>query len=233
MQLLDKKTTSTLVATQKKNQIDEGVILAKKIDVLRKTYSELEAQHKKFIDASTVELTKRTQELNDEIGYKEKYIKELEERQAKLLEPLAIKWDEVEEAERELEQERKELLEKRKSLTSFEQELQEREKNLSLDEERNEDVKKQINKQVDKITETSLEVQNALLNVRQEETDTLLRLKEKEDSIVKKEVHVLSREKNVELREKILQKEEEEITNEKIRLADQRATLERAMKRLK
>lgn len=233
MKLLDRKTVNTVMAGERKSQIDEGVILAKKIDAMRESYSSLQTQQQLFVDSISTSLTDRTNALNEEIYYKENIVKDLEQKRIKLLEPLTIKWDEVKKAEEDVAIWKEEQIKKGKELFSVQQVLEEREKEISLEEERMVDLKKQINLQVDKVYESSLKAQNTLLAAIDRETEINAQLATKKRKIEEKEQEVLVRERNAILKEELLKRDEEEIIKTKLQLADQRATLNRAFARLK
>ena len=233
MRLPDKRTVQTVMAGQRKSQIDEGVAIAKKVDALRETYSSLQTQQQLFIDSMSTALTKRTEELNEEIANKERVVLDLEQKRMKLLEPLTLKWDEVEKEKEELESLRKELKAKDKELYDIQNELEEKRKEIYLDEERVEDLKKQVNIQVDKVYDSSLQAQNTLLNALDKETQVNTQLEAKRKAIEGKEQEVLIRERNITLKEENINRQEQEIIKTKLMLADQRATLDRAFARLK
>lgn len=232
MKLANPRNIQINIAEERRADIDNGVKLARKVDSLRTELSELEHRKELYNNGTTLNLQEKVKGLKEEISAKEFLIEELERKRNKLLEPLIIKWDEVNTKERELiiESENLEIL--RNNLTLYKTELDNREKELSLGEERMYELKKEISTQSDKVAQSSLQAQNTLLDARELERKTLSHLKEKTKEITNKEKKVLLRESNVKERENQLEKEEQNIINEKIRLADQRATLERAMKRL-
>ena len=68
MKLLPKSQVHAQVNEQRRQQIDEGMILAKKVDALRQTLAELEEQQRKFSEGTKRELERETQELHEEIA---------------------------------------------------------------------------------------------------------------------------------------------------------------------
>ena len=232
MKIPSPRTIQTNINEERRMDIDNGIKLARKVDGLRETISELEQKHALFIEGTTTELQRRTEELSLEISLKEKQVKDLEQDRQKLLEPFVIKWEEVYEKEEQLIKETDKLNLLKKELTDYKSELDEREKNLSQEEERIVNLKKQIKVQVERVTDSSLQAQNTLLNAQEHERLVLSQLEEKTSVIVKKEKELSLRETNILTREEKLEEEEKEIINEKIRLADQRATLQRAMSRI-
>ena len=94
MRLLDKKTINTKLQTEKKQQIDEGVFIAKKIDALRENLAILEKQQADFIDGSKHELGKAIGGLIRQKEKLERDIKAQKEVKKKLQEPLDKEWTE-------------------------------------------------------------------------------------------------------------------------------------------
>lgn len=102
MKLLKRSTLNTEVASQRKAQIDEGIIIAKKVDTLRQTLASLELQQKTFLSGMETELRKSTQHLIEEIALKKRELEELKVERTKLLEPLDKAWSDVRIKEKEI-----------------------------------------------------------------------------------------------------------------------------------
>ena len=102
MDLISKKVITSQIANQRKIQIDEGVALAKKIDLLRETLGSLELQHKNFLDKKEKELLSVTSNLEKDISNKKIEIKKLEEHRLKLLLPLGKEKKELEDLKKEI-----------------------------------------------------------------------------------------------------------------------------------
>ena len=233
MKLANPRNIQSDIAEQRRVDIDNGVQLARKVDTLRATLQELERRHALYVEGTTTELRRKTEELSEEIFLKERVVSELEEQRKVLLEPLTIKWEEVNQKETELEAEKEKISELRNNLTLTKQELDTREKVISQEEDKLEELRLQINVQVEKISNASLQAQNTLLAARSEEERVTAYVEQKTLAISKKQAELSLRESNVTLKEKQLEGELNNIINEKIRLADQRATLQRAMSRIK
>lgn len=231
MDLLDKKAIASQSNRLRKVQVDEGVQLAQRIDGLRRTLADLQSQHEKFLQKMKDDLNPQSDAITKELVERRNEILILERKKAKLLEPVDVEWEKVHAKEAELKQKEEELAQEHQKLVETEQDFQKRLKKLSEEERENENLKLELQKRADLVLETSLEAQNTLLSGRDMETQVLSTIKKKTSVLGKKEMEVAIRERNLETREKLLQVEEQEIINEKIRLADQRKTLERAMKR--
>lgn len=103
MKLFDKKQVNSQAVTERKNQIDEGIALAAKIDKLRQTLADLDSQHQKFIGGMEGELRSRTQGLLQQLAQLEVDIKDAEEQRHILQIPLTAEWEKVKEKETEIE----------------------------------------------------------------------------------------------------------------------------------
>lgn len=230
MKLNTPRTIQTSINEERRADIDNGLVLARKLDKLREELQVLERQRALFVAANTTHLQDKVEELNQEVEGKESHISDLEAKRQTLLEPFTL---EVDSKREELKLKEESLIQFRNDLTQKEIFLSEREINVSRDEERVEEEKKELNVQVNKVVDSSLEAQKVLLEAIEYEKATTLALTEKNSTLVKKEVGLSLREKKLISEEKQNEKEKKEIINEKIRLADQRGTLERAMSRLK
>lgn len=92
MRILGKKTIDQQVVLERKNQIDEGVSLATKVDTLRRTLAELQAQHQSYISGMKDELDNATRGQLSEISERNLEISRLEEKKLELIKPLDEEW---------------------------------------------------------------------------------------------------------------------------------------------
>lgn len=84
MRLLDKKIISSDFALQKKAQIDEGIIIARKVDVLRETLASLEKQYATILSGSRKSLEFAIADLVEKKANVEGELRKLEERKQEL-----------------------------------------------------------------------------------------------------------------------------------------------------
>lgn len=70
MKLLRKSAVDAQAALQRKNQIDEGIALAGKIDALRKTLGDVELQHRNFLAGMEADLKDKLSYLTESIAIK-------------------------------------------------------------------------------------------------------------------------------------------------------------------
>lgn len=93
MKLLDRKFVTVNVAEQKRQQIEEGLMIARKIDGLRVQLSELEKTRSLFIENTEEELKKKTAPLYTKLKKIEKQIQDAQVIRNELREPLDQEWE--------------------------------------------------------------------------------------------------------------------------------------------
>lgn len=103
MKLQPKQQITQSINLERKTQIDEGIALAKKIDLLRETLASLEKQHNDFIAGSRVEIEKNLKVLQERKSNLLGEINKLEERRVILMKPLDDEWLKIEDEKQELE----------------------------------------------------------------------------------------------------------------------------------
>ena len=131
MKLLSKKVINDRVQTERKNAIDAGVFLAKKIDALREEVLTLQKTRDEFIAGSQQVINDSLSSLQQKQDSLSKEIKELEVKRKELLKPLDDKWAEVNELQEEFLRERKENAFDRKELNDREKIIETRENEIT------------------------------------------------------------------------------------------------------
>lgn len=101
MKLLAKQQLQDDLSLQKKMEIDQGVVIARKVDVLRETYATLEKQYNDFMVHSKEERNRILGELDYDINEKNKLLKGLDEQRKLLLKPLDDEWAKLKEEQKE------------------------------------------------------------------------------------------------------------------------------------
>lgn len=233
MKLLNKKAISSDFNTQRKMQIDEGVLIAKKVEVLRETLVLLETQQKAFIANSRQELLNATSLLHDKKARVEGEIRQLEEKRKELLKPLDDRWALLEEHEN--------ALGKEKEDTAFRtKELHERENQLVKTE-------KAIEKTRGKISELEKFIENNVTKTQQDRTDAKIikdtAIKERElqdkeqrtrnNQLNKQEEELMHQRKYLELIKRNIEAHATELDDKERAINDKYATLQRTITRLK
>lgn len=233
MRLQPKIEVNNLVASQRKIQIDEGVRIAQRVDALRETLASLEAQHSKFIEGMEGELRRRTNHLIANISDLEKDIIDLEDKRRFLQIPLDDKWREINQKIGEISQFKANLEKKEAKLIEKEliQDGRDRKsKELMVRVKSRDKASIKANDESEQLKTESEKIKVELLasKLAQEESfeKKSKELDERENSLISYTFTLTRREEEIEFHE-------QEIRNEKVRLTDQRQTLERAMARLK
>ena len=233
MKLLPKKIVQVQVEDQRRAQIEEGVLIAKKVDALREKLADLEKQHSMFVMGIEDNLKEKTEKLFQEIQSRETEIKLLEIKRKGFLKPLDDEWARVRE--------------KDATLSNFEANLRARKGELDRKEENISKKGEEARTTLNHIKVREREMERAFIKADQLKIEAeagylkMIEQKEKqEENYYKINRELITREKSIEsyeftLKQKanLIEQEEQFIREEKIRLLDQRQTLERAMARIK
>lgn len=232
MKLLKKDDIIKAKAKDRQLEVDEGMKLARKVDVLRETQVIEEETLAKF-RRETLELI--TKEVNERVIVKDSLNKEvevLERRRTAALIPLAAEWDRVAQKNRNLEATENMLNHLDETLQAKDSILKEREALILIKEKRTNDMHKQTQ---DLLVETDiLKSETARLNVQA--NDELQKAKRAStaslQNIEEKERFIENREKAVFSKEEELRTKEIELAKEWSVLKDREAMVERNIKRL-
>jgi hypothetical protein len=233
MKLLTKQQVNVEVQAQRKIQIDEGLTLARKVDALREKLANLETQQKKFFESMDSELHQRTDYLFEEIASREEEIKKLEQKRAELIIPLDNAWQEVKEKKLENDNLRVVLDEKSLKLAEKEQKVIENAKKAKELLFKAKTREKEVERVYDKADQLKMETESIFTAMLEEKDKQTQKFENKEKKLDERENSIKSYEFTLKDREQQIEIKEQEIREEKIRLSDQRQTLERAMARIK
>jgi len=233
MKLLDKKTIVAEKAVERKQEIDEGIKLARKIDKLRETSSQEEVKLGKFRDASLKQIKGEIINLSSQQQVLINNIAVLQEEKRVLLIPLDEKRIELLEREQQLDDTSNRIDEEIRLLNQQKGELDNRSKEVRLDEERTHQSKMEIesnHRESDKNKTHSLDI---LTKTRQIEKETLASLETIRQNLVVTENDLLVRERDLKLRQKAVSKDESRLVEFEKQVNDKYQTLLRTIKRLK
>ena len=233
LRLLTKKEINSRKSDAQKQEIDEGVKLAKRVDGLRRTIADEELSLEKFRTKRVAEVHTEIQALEEKKGALEKVVEELERTRAQLLVPLDDKWEEVNKAS---ERAQNALLEAENARSMVEaEELEIRKLRTKTEESHKYTVycEEEADKNLKSATmelRKATELKEAAVRTN-ERAATLAAERQAELDVEHKKLEEQA--KKLDEREQQIELGEKEIREEKIRLADQRATLERAFNRIK
>lgn len=233
MKLLPKKQVQTLVEDQRKNQIDEGVMLARKVDALREKLADLQKQHSLFVMGMEDNLQEKTGKLFERIQGLETEIKLLEVKKAELRKPLDLEWQ-------KLKTDKESLVAKTSEIEGVLSQIRGKEERIGKrDTESKEKLnhikirERELERTFDKADQLRVEAEKVFLQKNNEKekqdkefSERSSKLDIAESAIKSFQFTLLQRQGQIEMREK-------ENEAEKIRLVDMRKTLERSLARLK
>lgn len=232
MRLLKKSTVQLEAQSQRKSSIEEGMIIARKVDALRQTLGELQQQHQKFLDGMQGELESRTKPLIDKIAYLQSDIESLEEKRKLLRVPLDKEWEQVHVKQAALESSETTLEGKRQKLVLKEEKL------ISL----GKDLKDRIFKIKTQERELSKALKNASesLYIADQSKSEAITIKGKANEYDKEvrqnlltlEAELSVREREVDILKKHTDDREKDLVQRERSLVDRYAALERTIKRI-
>lgn len=233
MKLLEKQQVNTQKAKERKLEIDEGAKLAKKIDILRETFSKEQTNLLKFRDESLENIRKEI-----ELGIEKKNqlyreITEAEERKKTLLLPLDKEFDQIEMSKSLLQQRIEEFEIKENIILQRENSLESKERELISGRNDLAETKEIISKTLLEATRTKELADSRLKDIERKGKDNILAFIQREKDLDQKEEAVLYREVDLNNGLEQLKKDRENIIRQKIALEDREKTLEREFKRLK
>lgn len=233
MKLLDKKTIAQQKSLEKKQEIDEGLKLARRIDVLRDTSSKEETRLAKF----RIESLKQTKkEIDELIVERERIRKEVlqaeEERRIARL-PLDNEWQSLKDRRSELGSIADTILTKAQELLIEERAITDRRKYLTIDEERIADNKRESLKMILEAQENVNGSREVLEYARKAREIGDHNLSERSKILDRREAKIAVREREADITEEQFKTKDEEIIRREILVNDRYATLLRSEQRLK
>ena len=95
MRLMPPKEVNNLLNTERKNQIDSGVFIAKRIDFLREDLANITKERLDFIAGSQEAMNIALKDLHDKTDRLKKEVSDLEAQKAELQKPLDAQWEKV------------------------------------------------------------------------------------------------------------------------------------------
>lgn len=233
MKLLSKNRISSDFNVQRKQQIDEGVAIAKRVDVLRETLQSLEAQHKRFIAGSRQELENATGTLILQKADLEGEIRKLEERRTKALKPIDEEWEKLNESKAIYNSEVQ-------TLSLKKEELYERESKITKIESDNENTRQKLLELKEfaerKAGEAITDAGNAKKSRKEAETDRNSQTRdfaERDRELTKTDQELANQTKYLEMVKENLNLREKELNDRERFINDKYATLLRTQERMK
>lgn len=216
---------------QKRIDIDLGIKLANRVDDVRKNLNEEEIKYQKFHK----ETIKQIQlDIDNKIKEKEilnSEISSLAKEKEKLLEPLDREWEKLKKEKLDLKIQQEDLGKTSQTLLKSIQNNESKYEWNKMEARRIQNLDESTKTLFNKAQKAEIEAKLILEQAKETSKGLVEPLKQKEKEIEEREEAVRVYKQTLELKEIEIQEKEKEIINEKIRLADQRGVLERALAR--
>lgn len=233
MRLLPKQLVSAEVATQKKQQIDSGINLAKKVDVLRKTLGEEEKNLETFrtetVKGVQIEidgLIRQKDTLKDEIGV-------LNKQKAEALVPLEVEWERMRRVSVKLEKDRMLFDQMSFSLIERETQVERSEKEAEDEKERASDLKHRASEDLAEADSTLTHAREASVEIRNKTQVVLASAESRAREVDLKESELEDRESLVEKRTKEFGKLEADLASRERKLRSRQELFSKKVNYLK
>lgn len=232
MKLQPKRSVAADLATQKKSQIDEGVRLASKIDILRETVVKEEGTLERF----RKETTKRVQIeidalIRDRDSLKSEVIG-LNRQKAEALVPLDLEWDRLRQGQIQLFKDKEHLKDISDGLDEEKRCLAQNKRDMEVETGRITDLKRVASENLVQ-SEKALESAHKEASRARDRAQTILKSAELREKLVEeRETKTEALEASFSGREKKLLKYEQSLIDREKLLKDNYQTLERAKKEI-
>lgn len=208
MKLLEKSQINNIKNIERKSEIDSGVTLARKIDVLRVDVASLEKQKSDFIEKTRAEISELHRKKEEKLGELDSEILAAEKKLKELREPLDAEWTKVRGIELQLNTEKEETQTFFKGLIEQRSELDKKNDTVTLLLQELEDSKNSQLKN-EKVSKQKLRDSEILFKEAQTLKETF------EGRIYEKETDLVRREKMLEVKKGEYEKNLEKFNQEK------------------
>ena len=132
MRILSKTQISTDSAFIRKQQIDEGVAVAKKVDAMRQELANFQKQRTDFVEGSKQAIEEQLAPYLQKLEYLKREIHRLEKMREELRKPLDAEWEVLEIAKIGLKKKQSELAQEAKDLSKREVYIDEKEEESNI-----------------------------------------------------------------------------------------------------
>lgn len=231
IRLLSKSDIDSKKALERKQEMDEGMKLAKRVDALRETVADEEASLELFRRKTITAISTQISKAEEKLALLKEEVATLEERRAQALKPLDTAWNTLKQSQQEhtasilsLEKKQQEYLTKSKQL---------QEQLIAATEElaRIEGLKKQTEDALLEASENKKDTEASLAYTRTLEHDTEALSIETLAELRERDAVCAAKERDVSIRDEALTLREEALHKAQIVLDDRNAMLERDITR--
>lgn len=127
MQLLSKSEINAKKASERKIEIDQGIILARKVDKLRETYSEEQAKLNAFRDGTVKVVQEKIDSLTKKVSELKDHLSALKKQRDELQKPLTNEWNQLNQEKLLLQEAKYDALQKSRENQELKKSLQDQE----------------------------------------------------------------------------------------------------------
>jgi chromosome segregation ATPase len=233
MRLLPKSEVSKAQATVKKQEIDEGLKLARRIDALRETHASEEASLNKFRTETVTRIHKEIEREEQKLADVIKKRDDARDERKNLLKPLTKEWAEVEKAKKEALMLKEEAETRVEIAREHEEQVKEATKRASDTLTRALAKEERIDKALKEADDNQKESEQVLKRARDIEASAIKLKEDMEAELLHRDQALAMRESGVTIREEHLSNGESELAKGWKLLEDRKATFERAINRTK
>jgi len=233
IRLLKKEEIDRKKNEERQQEVSEGLKISRRVDSLRELQAKEEENLDKFRKESVAKISKEINDLENKKEATLKEVNELEIKLSKMLPDVPIKRKELADLSKKLDDKEKEILERERKANLLEIDIAVALKDSEDSLLRNLTQEEESKKLHSKAEEERKEAKSILEKAKQIESIADKLKKDTEISILLKESALEEKEKGILMKEQDNIAKQKELENEKIQLADQRATLERALLRIK
>lgn len=216
---------------QKRIDIDLGIKLANRVDDVRKNLNEEEMKYQKFHEETIKQIQLDIDNKIKEKDILNSEISSLAKEKEKLLEPLDREWEKLKKEKSDLKIQQEDLGKTSQTLLKSIQNNESKYEWNKMEARRIQNLDESTKTLFNKAQKAEIEAKLILEQAKETSKGLVEPLKQKEKEIEEREEAVRVYKQTLELKEIEIQEKEKEIINEKIRLADQRGVLERALAR--
>ena len=227
MRLLPKNEIQEAKATAKRQESDEGLRLAKRIDRLRETYAEEEASLEKFRVRTIAQIHEETTPLIEKADGLRKEIVSLEAKRKELLEPLDKEWAELAEAKKQFNHDLEEANQRTITIEERERAAKKAVKQAS-DALARAATRDEVSREKHKVAiEAEKKATKALKHAEKVENDALNLSAAMEAELTHRDMEAAARERGVTMKEATLREREAELASGWKLLEDRKALFEK------
>ncbi len=235
IKLLSKQEISKIKSSERKQEIEEGAKLAKKIDSLRETAAKEETNLGKFRIENLRILKADIDGLCAKKTLLEEEVKGLEEARILAQAPLNLikAWSKVKTSKIEIEGLKTEIFERETSVTQKETNIEVSKNAIASQLEEIKEKQDLADRYVMETKEGYIQAENVREAAESEKKNILKELSNREITLREKEARVAIREREVDLEQAQIQKDKQAIKTEQIHIASQQQTLRQAWQNIK